>query len=724
MNIARLPGAIVVSSITMVITICLSSCTGLSSRSQATSDSQTVTGNSNAVVSVADMPSERLSGATVGQGPVQLELPGATKSSIPEPPPEIIGVRVPSQVSELVPNYVTPPRQSIHDDLTLMDVPKPRLKKLRPILTGSDATDGLMKPEPPNPLAPVASTTFDSLDFVDNAANAGSIFIPADPSGAAGPDHVVSVVNVSIQFHTKSGTALLDSTVGAPITGISLASFFATLSPANATFDPKVLYDQDAERFVVVTLERTDTGQGDPSDTSRILLAVSDDADPNGAWFFTAIDSKVTIGVDSWADYPGFAVDEEAIYITANMFCFSSAAPPPCGFTGNRVWVVDKFAGAGGGLYGGGTATVSVFDPYAGGGFEGTTQPAHIFGTAPTTPNVGTWFIIYDGLSFGEIGGVEAVQVMRLDDPVGPGTPTVFGPFYVNLADIEDIGGSLGFPPLPLAPQMGSAETLATNSRRTLNAVWRNDRLYTVFTINPKAVDPDTGEATAHWIELDTSTLGAPALMDEGNIGGEDIAVGTHTFFPSISVNDSDDLAIGFSASASTIYPSSAFTTRRATDTPGTTTGSTILSSGLDYYIRTFDSPSPTCATTAAENRWGDYSGMAVDPFDQCFWAYNKHAIARGTGSVGGCNGRPATEDGSWGTSFANFCESCATNLALASITVSGSESYSTRDNVTASTVTVDSTGDLAITSNSVTLNPGFEVEVGGELSVIIGPCI
>ena len=43
--------------------------------------------------------------------------------------------------------------------------------------------------------------------------------------------------------------------------------------------------------------------------------------------------------------------------------------------------------------------------------------------------------------------------------------------------------------------------------------------------------------------------------MDQGNIGGEDIATGTYTYYPSISVNSNLMQLIGFAASAPSIYP-------------------------------------------------------------------------------------------------------------------------------------------------------------------------
>ena len=77
-----------------------------------------------------------------------------------------------------------------------------------------------------------------------------------------------------------------------------------------------------------------------------------------------------------WADYPGIAVDDKALYITNNMFpfCFSGA-----GFS-NRVWIIDK-----GPTYAGPDQSIAftVTDPVAASGaFYMTLQPAHMYGRA------------------------------------------------------------------------------------------------------------------------------------------------------------------------------------------------------------------------------------------------------------------------------------------------------------------------------------------------------
>ncbi|MCP4356488.1 MAG: hypothetical protein GY796_00520 [Chloroflexi bacterium] len=494
-----------------------------------------------------------------------------------------------------------------------------------PTAQGSDKPT---TPSVPSPLAPGLINNFGGPDFDNNATLTGSYYIPPDPIAAAGPNHVVSVVNVAIQWHTKAGVQQNNQ---------SLQTFFSGSSPAptTVTFDPKVIYDQYEDRFVVVTLEKIDTGiNPNAGNISRIYLAVSDDSNPAGTWYYQVIDAKVnTGGLDYWFDYPGFAVDEDVIYITGNMFQFVTNA----GATFNQLWIIDKGAGSGG-LYDGGTSATSSMNP-AGAGFNVTYQPAHVFGSGgiPGAGPIGTFLVGYNGFTFGGPGANEVVSIIRVDDPVG--TPTMSGSF-VPVADLEDIGGVFGFPDLPDAPQNGTATLVEVNDRRTYQAVWRNNSLWATTSIEPNA-GADTGQTTAHWWHLDTSAApGSPVtLTDEGNIGGEDIATGAYTFFPSVAVDPCNNAGFGFAASESTIYPGAYYTNRYASDTAGIVQSTGTLVAGTDYYIRTFGT---------GRNRWGDYSGMALDPDNEAtFWVFNEYAMTRGT-AFGGEDGRWATEYGSF----------------------------------------------------------------------------
>ncbi|MDX2473384.1 MAG: FlgD immunoglobulin-like domain containing protein [Candidatus Krumholzibacteria bacterium] len=484
---------------------------------------------------------------------------------------------------------------------------------------------------------------FLAYNFDDNAAeNAGFLFIPPDPMGSAGLDRLIAVVNAGIECRTKTGTLLYRD---------SLKDFFSALGAqtlGTTCFDPKIVYDHYENRFLVVALERWFQASGDPSDESRILVAVSKTSSPATAtaadWEYLAIDSKVNIGgFDHWADYPGFEVDEEAVYITNNMFPFSS------GSRGTRLWIIDK--GVGGGFYAGAAASWAIHNPIPAGYFDMTLAPALVYGAGGIGgggSDIGTFLVGYNGLSVGGPGQPEALEVIRIDNPLG--APTFTGEF-VFVGDLEDIGGVFGFPGIPDAPQNGTATLIEVNDSRTLDAVWRDNSLWVTTTISPNAAnDPaNVGQATAHWFRLNTGAVPGPVTVaDQGNIGGDDIAQATWTFFPSVAVNGNGDAKFGFSASAQTIFPGAYYTGREVGDPAGTVQASGTVQAGTDYYIRDFG---------GSRNRWGDYSGASVDPVDDTtFWLYNEYAETRGTIISG--------EDGRWGTAW----KSCTVSSTISAL--------------------------------------------------------
>lgn len=460
--------------------------------------------------------------------------------------------------------------------------------------------------------------TIEGINFEEEAGSSGFFHVPPDPHGAAGPSHVVSIVNTSIQWFTKSGVMENIQRLGKN-DSTEVGSFFESLSPLTSTFDPKVIYDQYDERFVVVALEVTEDVEGVSERSSRIFVAVSDDDNPNGTWYFHEINSKINIDTtEYWADYPGLAVDDGAVYITANMFEFGDEEN---GYGGVRLWIINKTP-----FYSGGSSSHVVYDPYAAAGiaqYASTTQPSHMFGTPPG--NVGTFLTYYSGLSDGTL---EYVGVITVNDPLG--VPSFSNQFVlaqnIDLTDSTD---------LPDAPQKDTSVTIEVNDRRALNAVWRNNSLWITTTLLPPA-GSDAGQTTAHWFKINTTVPSTFVVSDQGNLGGEDIAPGTYTFFPSLAVNEAGDMIIGFSASAPTIYVGAYFAGRLSTDPAGVVGASRVLREGVDYYVRTFG---------GSRNRWGDYSGISVDPSDGTkFWVFNEYALTRGN-VFGG-------EDGRWGTAF------------------------------------------------------------------------
>jgi hypothetical protein len=581
----------------------------------------------------------------------------------------------------------------------------------------------------PAPGAPALTATFDAADFDTNDDNTGFLFIPPDPMGVAGPTHLLDVVNVSIETWTKAGvpTATGPAGIVGPVAAnsVGLDAFLdAVCTPDTLAdefvFDPKALYDQYEDRFVVVALEESEAGSNpSPGNVSHLFVAVSSGSDPTGPWHCQVIDAKTLIASgpgtkEAGADFPGLAIDEQAVYVTANLFAFS-----PSSGNDNRVWIIAK--GTASGLYAGGVSSVASLDasPSGSGLFALTTQPAHVFGAGgvPGAGPLGTFLIGYDGLH--DTGTNEDfLQVSTINDPLG--SPTIANGHFVSMGNVDNTSSALSD-----ADQPGTNKNIEVNDRGTLQAVWRDGRLWVTTTLRPPS-GADAAETTAHWVSLDTTAPGATVVEQQGDVSGDDLAANAFTFFPSISVNECGDMALGFAIGASSIYPSSAYTGRRFGEPPGTLQPASFLRQGLDFYVRTFG---------GSRNRWGDYSGMALDPADGLsFWVFNEHAITRGTQTT------MPNEDGRWGTAFGKI-DLGQPSLSIADVSLSegnaGTKAFNftvtlseTRGcDVTVHYATADGTaqdqtgdGDYQSASGTLTFVPGdtsetVTVQVNGDVA-------
>jgi hypothetical protein len=466
---------------------------------------------------------------------------------------------------------------------------------------------------------------------------------PAAPFGAVGPNHLLNVGNQTIQWFAKPTAT---SPVAVQQMQTSLKNFFAPLRPDYSVSEPKAIYDQFANRYVVVASEWYDVANaGDLFNMSRIMVAVSDDNDPNGSWYYHSINTMVNVPdittpgafLLSGARDPGFALDEEAIYLTGNLFEFADDTIPH----GNRLWIIDKGLGKGGVYDPAGVASVKRYDPstLTGIDFSGNStvdqdfrhmQPAHVYGTAPA--GVGTWLVLYDGLNNGL---EEFVDVIRINNPLN--NPT-FTRFTLNVGDIDNTTSPI-IPIEGLATQRGSADTLDFGDRRTVSAVWRNNALYATTVIYPaQADDPldssqsdDVNQVTAHWFKFDTTNAPALTLADQGSIGGEELGFAVHTGWPSVNVDSQGNVAIGFAAAGPNLYAGAYYAVRAANDPAGQFRTAGTLAAGLDVY-------------ESAGLFWGDSSSIALDPTDGVtFWAYNQYALPEQ-----GFGGR-------WGTRWGSF---------------------------------------------------------------------
>ncbi len=124
---------------------------------------------------------------------------------------------------------------------------------------------------------------------------------PPDPDCAAGPGHVVSVVNMTLRVHTKDGTLVSDEL---------LEDFFAATSGGDFLFDPVALYDHHAGRFVIATADHQGSQDG-------LNVAISQSSDPTDGWHKYFFD---TDAIGDFIDFENLGAGVDAYYITADYF--------------------------------------------------------------------------------------------------------------------------------------------------------------------------------------------------------------------------------------------------------------------------------------------------------------------------------------------------------------------------------------------------------------------
>jgi hypothetical protein len=484
--------------------------------------------------------------------------------------------------------------------------------------------------------APIPSTTGQSPPVSKSfkSDDLRLLTIPPDTMGAVGDNHVMTITNEKVVVHTRDGVVL---------SSVTLDAFWSSLGDPN-TFDPKVLYDRFNDRFIVVTQANAF------SPTSATLIAVSQTADPTGNYNRFAIDADAaaTAAGGKWADYPSMGFNNNWITVQVNLFGFGTTS----GYQGPVVYVLDKAA-----AYNNTLSSVSVFEGSFATCLASMNQNTELGCGFTMVPHVdegnasGAQFLIEDWdstaaqLRISKLTGTAAAPVLT----VGTQFPQSLNSWRFNASLIAGSGGYVPQRQQNIYLPSGSRPT--ANDSRIQNAVLRNGSLWTVHHVMVAATptlagvpvggvaNPDIRTALQWW-EIDptieNSLVGTPPIQRAriedptadnchngagGNRAGCTTAnqVGFFFTFPNISVNQNDDVLIGYSRFSPLTLPKTAYSFRAGTDLINTTRDSQTFREGVGNYNIGAGSP--------FNIRWGDYSAAMVDPLnDTDFWTIQEYA--------------------------------------------------------------------------------------------------
>ncbi|MGB4832602.1 MAG: T9SS type A sorting domain-containing protein [Chitinophagales bacterium] len=375
--------------------------------------------------------------------------------------------------------------------------------------------------------------------------------VPNDNDMAISNDgKIISVINSSIYIYNSDGSFLYS---------VSLSAFCDTLGNAYSKFDPKVLYDPRADKFVLLFLA------GFTPEQTNVIIAFSETNDPLGEWNFYALPGNPKNN-DRWTDFPMFALTEEELFLTINLIIPDE--PWQTGFSETLIWQMSLDKG-----YNGDTIDAVYYDSifFAGNPIRNL-NPVR---GGSTTYGPDMYFL--SNRNFAESNDtIFIVHVTgKLDDPLTEVT-----------VDYSRANISYGVP--PQARQLPT-HIFDTNDGRVLGSYYENNQIQFVS----NTLDPTTGFCGVyHGIITD---LEGTKNIDALTIGDDTLDIG----YPNIAYTgkfDGDNQSIiTFDHTAPTVFAgmSAVFYNWGAySDLVNIKTG--------DTYVNVL---------SGAYERWGDYTG-------------------------------------------------------------------------------------------------------------------
>ncbi|MEO8476343.1 MAG: calcium-binding protein [Actinomycetota bacterium] len=466
-------------------------------------------------------------------------------------------------------------------------LPRPDVEMQAPI-SPKTATDAPSS-GPVTPNMPALVQSFEGLNRTGSCTGGqcGAGW-PPDTVGDVGPSNYIEGVNSAAGIYSKTGTQQAAFTFNS----LWSAASTGTACDADHQGDPTVVYDQIADRWFVADFAwgGADLGTGPYYE----CVAVSKTANPvTGGWWLYAIRADDAIH-PYLPDYPKMGIWPDGLYMSANMYDCLNSSCSSATYMGVRAWAFDRTVmEAGGALQG------VVFDTDA---TYFSMLPSNLRGTAPPsgTPN---YFVSESSSS--------TFQVFKFHvDWTTPGSSTFTGPTDVTHASYSTAGGAV-------VPQPDTAVKLdSLEDRLMMQAQYRNisgtESLWVAHTVGNVPVG-------IQWAQIDVtgSTVSTTPVQQQiwRNVAND----GVSRWMPSLAVDGLGNMAIGYSASSGSVYPSLRYAGRLAADPSNTLgQGEATMMAGA--------------GSQTVYDRWGDYSSMSVDPVDDCtFWYVGEYYSATGT---------------------------------------------------------------------------------------------
>ncbi len=391
-----------------------------------------------------------------------------------------------------------------------------------------------------------------------------------DATGAIGPNHYVYAFNSGFGILDRSGNVLLPE------------ASLATIFPGESLGDPVVVYDNFADRFIIMQFSNTPNG---------FLIAVSQGPDPvNSGWF------TYRFNTGTFPDYEKLSIWSDGYYITANK---DQNAPD----TNDVVFAVNRDQ-----MLAGEASAQLIGFPLPGAETNGFYSPGGSNATGTTLPPLGTGHsIIYlqddswNGVSF------DHLKVWTTDvDWANPSNSSISQPQEITTAPFDSVFDGGSFQNLD---EPGNGPDIdALQATMMYMTQYRRFGTHNSMVLN-FVVDLDGTDSLAgiRWYELRQTADGQPwTIFQEGTYVQPD---GLSAFCGSIAQDAQGNIGLGYTVVSSSVFTSLRYTGRLAGDPLGVMTMAEEVSADGD------------AQNNRSDGRYGDYGQMTIDPLDDMtFW--------------------------------------------------------------------------------------------------------
>ncbi len=406
--------------------------------------------------------------------------------------------------------------------------------------------------------------------------------VPPDPSGDAGKDYYMQMVNAGggavFQIFDKKGRKIGNRS--------SLNSLWKQFGVVGLG-DPIVLYDEAENRWLIA--EMCDRGNG--GDLNKLLIAVSTSNNPLGSWY------AYELNTPTFPDYPKFFIWDNGYYVTTNEY------------VGNQpIYALEKSAmllGKPAQKLQFGIPRVNIgFQIAMGVDWDGRTKP----GSSPMIMQIAddAWG-----------GGTDRLQIYNLQvDWESPAKSQISGPQRISVSAFNsDLCQGWN----ECIKQPNGRYIAAIDQLLSFRINYRNfgthEAIVCCHVVNVQ--DKPEPHAGIRWYELRKEPGKSWNIYQQGTYSPDE----SDRYYPSISIDGYGNVALAYSLSNTTKYPSLHYTARRLDDPLGAMYAN-------EYEFAKGLSNSNT-------ERWGDYHHMAVDPADSTlFWFTGEYMNAGGQWST------------------------------------------------------------------------------------------